>query len=248
VNRLEELPLIQKIVLVVLSLALVGGGFYFLLLTEAQSQITAKRAELNNYKAEAEKLAPFKVAERREKLIAQENAEIARIEQHRRMLPTQDELPGFIDSVKADADAVGLQIMKVDVGETELADYYAKIPIRMSTVGTFPKFAAFLRTLAAPSKRIANVRDISLDRLTPSLSQLEYTLGENDLTRRIRSFLGRRDAKSPEFNRLISIMQLEAIHTASLVTADFTVYAYSYTGKPAPEDSKKGGSKRRTRS
>ena len=71
----------------------------------------------------------------------------------------QAELPGFIRSIKADADSVDLVIHKFEVGETLEEDYYNRIPIEVH-VGSFGQLVAFMK-LSPPPKDV-NVKDLAI--------------------------------------------------------------------------------------
>lgn len=244
-EKLSELPPQQLLVLGLLMVLLTTGGFYFLAITPVEESIQANKGKYNRLSQEYKKLEQFHQPGKLEELKEAEEREKARIEENKTLLPSQAELPGFIRSIKADADSVDLVIHKFEVGETIEEDYYNKIPIEVRAVGSFNQLISFLKTISSPSKRTVNVKDLNIQRLEAEGETLKAMVAESEeitIPEKVKSSPGGRN--SPEQKRYISIIETEERNKNSYVDAKFTIHAFSYTGKLADRSKKKKKKKR----
>ena len=237
-DRFQAIPLQQKLLAAVVALLLLAGGVYFLGISPLEDGIGGIKAKHNKLAQEHQKLAQYKQKEKLAKLQEEEEAEIAKIDENKNLLPTEDQLPEFIQSIKSDADVAGLEILRFELGERELEDYYSRIPVKIKVVGTSLQLITFLKTLAAPNKRIVNIADLNIKKLSSDLSKMRAFLGETDEVRALRSIRPDRTL-TPQEERAYKIAEYEAASKLSLINASFTAYAFSYTGQPAPTGNKK---------
>jgi len=235
VDRLSDIPVQQQLVLGLLLVLLMAGGFYFLAITPLEESIASSQGRYRNFAQEYKKLEQYKQAGKMEELLEAEEREKAKIEENKTLLPTEAELPEFIQGIKVDADSVDLVIHKFEVGTEVIEDYYKKIPIDVRAVGTFNQLISFFKTISAPSKRTVNIKDIKIERLELSGSKLKSMVSDNEILDSIDSQKNRaRNAKTPEQKRYLSILELAQKNKRSYVDANFTIFAFSYTGEPMP--------------
>ena len=231
-DKISDIPVKQQVVIILMFMLLLAGGFYFVSIAPTEAAINSSEGTYNTLAQEYNKLAEFKQEGMLEKLEAEEEMEKQKIEQNRRMLPSDAELPSFIESIKADADASKLVIQRFEIGETEFADFYKKIPIEVRALGTFPRLTNFFRILSAPSKRTVNIHDITIMRLAPGGSEYENLAGNKK-----RGRYGRAEptitATTPEQKRYMKVLEVEEKNARAFIDASFTVYAFSYTGEMA---------------
>lgn len=231
-DKISDIPVEQQVVIILMFMLLLAGGFYFVSISPTEASINSLEGKYNTLAQEYNKLAEFKQEGMLEKLEAEEETEEQKIEQNRRMLPSDAELPSFIESIKADADASKLVIQRFEIGETEYADFYKKIPIEVRALGTFPRLIDFFRILSAPSKRTVNIHDITIVRLSPGGSEYENLAGKK------KGRYGRDEptttATTPEQKRYMKVLEVEEKNARAFIDASFTVYAFSYTGEVAP--------------
>lgn len=241
-ERFSEIPSQQKAVLLVLLMLLMAGGLYFTVLSPQEQRISSFRAQYTQLSQEHEQLAQYKKRDMLEKLQQEEKDEAQRIAENRKMLPSKAELPQFIHSIKSDADSVSLTIHRFEVRKTEIKDYYARIPIDVRAIGTYPQLIAFFKTLAAPSKRIVNIKDIEVNDIPADDTMLRDLLGDTDELRALdeATDLAPDDVPSSEEHaRYLKLLRYEALNSQAFIDAKFKVYAFSYTGRLAPLDGKK---------
>jgi Tfp pilus assembly protein PilO len=235
-DKISDIPVQQQVVIILVFMLLLAGGFYFVSIAPTEESINSATGKYNTLAQEYNKLAEFKQEGMLEKLEAEEETEEQKIEQNRRMLPSDAELPSFIESIKADADASDLVIQRFEIGETEHADFYKKIPIEVRALGTFPRLIDFFRILAAPSKRTVNIHNITVVRLSPGSAEYDNLAGIK------KGRYGKDErtttATTPEQKRYMKVLEIEEKNARAFVDASFTVYAFSYTGKMAPLNTK----------
>ncbi len=245
-DRLSDIPPQQQLVLGLLMILLMTGGFYFLAIAPLEEGIQGNKGKYARLSQEYKKLEQFHQPGKMEELKASEEREKERIEENKTLLPSKAELPGFIRSIKDDADSVNLVIHKFEMGEPEQEDYYNRIPIDVRAVGSFHQLIAFLKTIAAPSKRTVNVKDLHLTRLEAKGDRLKSMVAESEDIQASDS-LARMAGKAttPEQKRYYAILEEEESNRYSYVDARFTIYAFSYTGEIAPpQKGRKRGKKR----
>ena len=237
-DRFDALPLQQKLLILTGVLLIVAGAAWFFGISPLEASIAGTKGKQNRLSQEHQALAKYKQREMVTKLDEEEQAEIAKIDENKNLLPTEDQLPEFIQSIKSDADVAGLEIMKFNVGDRELEDYYARVPVAIRVVGTSLQLITFLKTLASPNRRIVNVANMKISHIATSSTHLQTLLGETDQIRAIQA-ISKERSLTPQEARALRIAEYEAMSKLSLIQAEFTAYAFSYTGEPAPADRKK---------
>ena len=238
-ERLSDIPPQQLLVLGLLVILLTTGGFYFLAITPLEEDIQGNQNKFNRLSQEYKKLEQFHQPGKLEELKDSEEREKERIEENKTLLPSEAELPGFIRSIKADADSVDLVIHKFEVGETLEEDYYNRIPIEVRAVGSFGQLIAFMKTISSPSKRTVNVKDLAIKRLQMEGEALKSMVAETEDIVMEEKQVRSSGAASPEQKRYLAILSEENKNKNSYVDATFTIHAFSYTGKMADKSKKK---------
>ena len=155
----------QTVVLVVIwVIAVIGilAGYYFLLydpLDQDRTQQEARRTEL----------AASRVRE--EQNLRRYNtdvAELARARVHAQslesVLPNDPDIPGFMRSINALAEASGLAIRLIQPVDERVERYFARIPVQMQVNGTYLSLARFFHSVSQ-LPRVINMENIKL--LTP---------------------------------------------------------------------------------
>ena len=240
-ERLSDIPPQQLLVLGLLVILLTTGGFYFLAITPLEESITSSKIGYSKLSQDYKKLEQFHQPGKLEELKEAEEREKARIEENKTLLPSKNELPGFIRSIKADADSVDLVIHKFEVGEVIEEDYYNRIPIEVRAVGSFNQLIAFMKTISSPSKRTVNVRDLEIKRLNMEGDALKAMVSESEdiVLADPREFRKNNRGTSPEQKRYMAIRSEEERNKYSYVDSKFTIHAFTYTGKMANKSRKK---------
>ncbi len=96
-------------------------------------------------------------------------AELARARQRAQqlqaVLPNDPDIPGFMRSVNALAEASGLQISLIQPVEERVEQYFARIPVQLSVKGSFLSLARFFHSVSQ-LPRVINMENIRLERPT----------------------------------------------------------------------------------
>lgn len=158
-DKISSLPAAQKAALLIMVMAAVAAGWYFMYYDETRTKIataTGKTAQLNKTLAEEKEI---------EKNLARYKAEIdelrAERDRMRDRLPDNAEIADLLEKIHGQAKITGLEIARFERKPTEVESMYARIPVKMELVGTFNEVATFFFYLGKLT-RIVNVEDIQL--------------------------------------------------------------------------------------
>lgn len=230
-NRFFDLPLIQRILLVAVVIAIgSGGGFYFMILPETQA-ISRETVKLKNTMNEYSKLREYDAPEFKAEMERQKTQAAKMKESYAKMLPREDELPNLIEDLKNEADGAGLLLTKFEPGKKgEVGDGYRGIAFDVEMVGTYHQAVSFLSNLAAPAKRIINAKNLWIQ-LAPSDS-LQKSAGDVGM---LRVLLEREEARglTPTEKYAKAVLLFDDIAKRRLMKVTFTAMAYVYTGQRA---------------
>ena len=152
-------PNVLVVVVWVVSILAVGAGYFFLFYTPLDEERTAevaRRADLQNQR---------RTAEENLRRYNTDQAELARARQReeslRQVLPADPDIPGFMRSINALAEASGLQIALIRPVDERPAQYYARIPVELKVRGGYLALARFFHTISQ-LPRVINMENIKL--------------------------------------------------------------------------------------
>ncbi len=158
-DKFLAVPTSQKVVLLVVLMALIGAGWYFLMFEEVSTNIAkeAKRTPaLNKSLSEEQEI---------EKNLVKYQEEIEQLkkvrDEMRDRLPDSAEIADLLQKIHGQAKIVGLEIARFERGDTVLEQTYARIPVRMTLKGSFNQVSTFFYYLGKLT-RIVNVENIEL--------------------------------------------------------------------------------------
>ena len=123
-------------------------------LTEAQTQVTQRRLELETKRARAN------VRGEAERQLRDLTAELRRAQAR---LPDQREIADLLSNIAASGRSAGLEIMLFRQKPETYHDFYAAVPVEMQMRGTYHELAMFLDRVKRLD-RIVNVTDIHLSK------------------------------------------------------------------------------------
>jgi Tfp pilus assembly protein PilO len=140
------------------------------------------------------------------------------------MLPASEEVPDLIDSVQNDAVHVGLQVRRFDRLKEQNQDMYLAIPIRMVVDGKMNDLIRFMRIYAGNDRRVVHIKELTIEQTAPDAEVIKKKIAA-----------AQRAVITPEDRLLQAIEEAELVYDLVTVRATFTAYAYTWTGKPAPQ-------------
>ncbi|MCG8551266.1 MAG: type 4a pilus biogenesis protein PilO [Desulfobacterales bacterium] len=162
-EKIGALTKIQRLLICLGTLGVIGAGFYFLLLGPKLDTLTAVRRDLenqnnllSNYKIKAAALEKVEA----EMAQAREQFNIAMT-----ALPDKRELPSLLDEIsKAGRDA-GLEVQLFAPQSMVKKSSYIEIPLSMTVSGRYHQMADFFYRVAGLN-RIVNMSTIKMNRVS----------------------------------------------------------------------------------
>lgn len=231
-DKFFELPLPQRILIVGVALAVVGGAAYYLLLSPVSDGINTQARKYKSLMAEYAQLKEYDSPEFRQRLDQERAEAMLKRAEYAKMLPREEELPDLISSIKADADSAGLVVAKFDpVKKKEDGNGYRGIPFNLELLGTNAQLIQFLQTLAQPSKRLVNAKNMTIDVVPPGT--MGNVAGDVGL---LRVLMDRERARglTPNEKYAKTVLMFEEVAKKTVLKAELTAMAYVYTGAAAP--------------
>ena len=158
-DKLVDAPGPTKVAIAVLVFGLVAAGWYTLYYSESADKVI-----------EASRRTPRLNKELRQQREIEKNLEKFKQEistlkqardQMRDRLPDSPAIAGLLQQIHSQAKVVGLKVESFKRSKDQAEKLYARIPVKMTLVGTFHQVATFFYYLGRLT-RIVNVEDITL--------------------------------------------------------------------------------------
>jgi type IV pilus assembly protein PilO len=160
-EKLGELTPLQRLLLVLVTVLLLGGAFYFLKYKDQAQSIKRLQTSIleQQKKLETLKLAAVEV-EKLQKELAQSEEQLRQVLS---LLPDQKEIPGLLDNISQLGAEVGLENILFQPQPEQPREFHAAIPIRLDLVGTYHELGVFLDRVSKLD-RILKVENLNLTR------------------------------------------------------------------------------------
>jgi type IV pilus assembly protein PilO len=166
-------PKPQKIAFGVFVVVLLGAGSYFLLLSPLQERVTALEAQSASLQRELVQSRAI-VAD-----LVRFRREVAELEQRlaalKERLPTEKETPALYRSLSNAALRAGLAVALFQPREPRNKEFYAEIPVTLTSEGSYHQLGKFFETVAN-LPRVVNVADLKMTGLNRSKHPLRAEL------------------------------------------------------------------------
>jgi Tfp pilus assembly protein PilO len=241
-EKLNALTAAQKLLIGLAVLGIAGVAFWQLVITDAEAAAGQARTKVQKLQQEYGQLKEYEKKSRLDEVKAKRAEVEARLEELKKLLPPEDEIPTFIMSIKAMADASGLQVEKFEPLDPEIEDYYRKVPVKVEVLGKASDLLDFLQTLAGPKKLIVNVREIEMKRLQMDVMKIQEELGEEshfDKAARFKRQKKEERDMTNEERRMLKLQRWQLANEMNKVRASFVAYTFVYTGEQMPEEARK---------
>lgn len=162
----------KAMVIIVLFLALLVGGYYYHLdtlsnqLQDAESRELDLRRQFERKSFEVENLEAYKVQleEMRESfgaLVSQ--------------LPSDTEVPGLLEDISSKGELNGLRIETIDLRAEILEEFYVELPISISATGSYHDLGAFISGMAG-LPRIVTLHDFEIEMSDDDSANLDMNI------------------------------------------------------------------------
>jgi type IV pilus assembly protein PilO len=156
---LNKLPLVGKIGVGVVAVALLAAAYFFVLHNEVSARIEqAKRhtAELDSELARQRQAQASYFADRDELAMRQQ-----RQRELNKILPADTEAAAFLSSLQQVSNISGIDLKAWQPQEEQAKEFYAKVPMRLEISGKFHQLAKFVYEVGKLD-RIINMENIEL--------------------------------------------------------------------------------------
>ena len=158
-NRIGKLTKVQRLLICIATLALVGGSYYYFVflpksdaLKKARSELKTQEQRLVSYKRQAKALAEFE----KQMEEVQEEFNIAM-----GALPDRKELPSLLTGISRAGSNAGLEFLLFQPAPIVNKEFYIEIPLSMTVRGGYHQLADFFYQVAGLN-RIVNINDMSM--------------------------------------------------------------------------------------
>jgi type IV pilus assembly protein PilO len=158
-DRIEEIPPRQRLLIVGVIIVLVAGLFYQFVYKKKtvtieifQSQLAQLNSELQDLRAIQKKLVEFKA------MIAELEAQLTVAQ---RQLPRQREIPVLLNDISEFGKKAGMEFLSFRPAKEVTKGFYAEVPIKLVINGPFHNVAKFVDEIVH-YPRIIKVNSIAL--------------------------------------------------------------------------------------
>lgn len=159
VEKVLNLPAYQRMLIVLMIMALLIAGFYYLIyqaqLDQHDSLITkrdAAQVKLQKNQKIANNLAVYRAEYEKMKL---------KLDEALGELPLQKEIPGLLISIGDLAKDKGLEILRFKPSAEVAKGFYAEVPVALKLKGSYHQAAAFFDAVSK-MERIVNIQGLTL--------------------------------------------------------------------------------------
>lgn len=162
-EKIGALTKVQRLLICLGTLGVIGAGFYFLLLGPKLDALTAVRQDLEKQKT---LLANYKIkAAALEKVEAQMAQAREQFEIAMTALPDKRELPTLLDEISKAGRDTGLEVQLFAPQNMVTKESYMEIPLSMTVAGRYHQMAEFFYRVAGLN-RIVNMSTINMNRIS----------------------------------------------------------------------------------
>lgn len=160
-EKLSALPLQQKALLFIVTIAVLVGAFYYFIYSDQVENIARLDKSIADQQARLAKLKKAAAeVEQLQKQLAESEKDFNELLS---FLPDQKEIPALLDTISQLGTKVGLENILFQPQAEVRKEFYAIIPIRLDMVGTYHQVGIFLDNVSK-MHRILKVDSLNLNR------------------------------------------------------------------------------------
>jgi len=161
IEKFSKLPTQHKILGFVFISLFAGVLFYFVFYSDLVAEVTKLDTKIKTLQTEN---VDYENKNRRYHAIRGEVSKLLEKQKElTKVLPTKSEIHSLLQSIHAQGELAGLNILTFAQQPEQRLQYYAKIPVRLVISGTFHQINKFFYSVGK-LKRIVNIQDLSLKR------------------------------------------------------------------------------------
>lgn len=161
-KRLKTLNTVKKLVILLITVAAIGGGFWYFIYQDNVAKIEQRKKDIEQAK---NRLQQLKMAERKSKEIEKQISEAeAKLREMLVYLPDIREIPSILEKISGLGSKTGLkQLILFEPKGEELREFHAAIPIHLEMVGGYDNVGMFFDELSR-TERVIKVRQFTMKR------------------------------------------------------------------------------------
>lgn len=142
VDQFERVPQKQRVLVLVLLLALLGVGFYYLVYKPKAAQIKSAKAQLAQLTTEVQNLQAIEAQNLKFKqMIAELNG---KLDQARQQLPGEREIPILLEQIARFGKEAGVEFISFRPAPEVAKDFYNEVPMALALRGPYHNIGLFL--------------------------------------------------------------------------------------------------------
>jgi type IV pilus assembly protein PilO len=165
-EKLLKLPRYQRIVISIVFLGLIAGGFSYALYLPKHQEL--KNLEKKSQALQADLRDDRKIAKNLGKYRNDYNQMKKELGKALKELPNKKEIPALLTTVSSLAKDNGLDVLRFKPGTESPKGFYASVPVSLTIVGNYHEIGQFFASVGNLS-RIVNVNNLKMDK--PKLSK-----------------------------------------------------------------------------
>ncbi len=158
--KVGGLTKLQRLLICVLTFAVIGGSYYYFIFMPKNKKLTAVKAE---HKTQVNKLASFK---RKAKVLNEYEEKMEKVQEKflvaMNALPDKKEVPSLLTGVSRAGSNAGLVFLLFQPEPVANREFYQEIPLSMKVQGSYHQIADFFFQVAGLN-RIVNIKNMSMN-------------------------------------------------------------------------------------
>ena len=146
VEKILKMPLYQRVLLLVLILGLIVGGYAYFLYVPAQKELV--KQQNSNKKVLVELQEKRRIANNLPRFKAEYEKMKQQLDLALNELPNESEIPSLLTSIAGLARDNGLEVVEFKPGKEQPKGFYAEVPVSLKLNGTYHEMALFCEAVS----------------------------------------------------------------------------------------------------
>ena len=164
VEKILNLPAYKRILIVVMLMAVVGAGFFFLVY---QAQLDKHESLIGRRNSAQALLVKNQRIANKLELYKKEYAKLQeKLDEALGQLPLKKEIPSLLTKIGALARENGLDVIMFKPGNEVPKEFYAEVPVDLKLLGSYHQAAMFFDAVRK-MKRIVNIKELKMGDAKP---------------------------------------------------------------------------------
>jgi len=159
VEMFDKTPLKQRLLVLVMLLAMVGVGYYYLLYMPMSESIKRERNQLNAITSEVQVLQTIEAKNKQYKRMIAELS--AQLDQARLQLPGDREIPVMLEQIARFGKEAGIEFVSFRPSPEVQKDFYNEVPMGLAIRGPFHNIGLFLDKISH-YPRIVSISNLTM--------------------------------------------------------------------------------------